>query len=197
MIGTVSIAEVSADTPPLLSREDMANMKLRLDFESGKVDVGVSGSRGLPMMYSKGGHVLLSLLEFPSVFLPPEEFVDTNKGPIRQRALHKGSRKRVRRMALGVAAVLREADPQGKKGCLLEIFTQSAELSRVARAAGWRVLEPLSLENGCDLLTREGQMMAWRTIRRERPDVISVHSLAKLGRFCTMHIGIAKGIANA
>ena len=57
---------------------------------------------------------------------------------------------------------------------ILEVFTFTCMVTRVAFDRGWHACAPISIEAGYDLLTRDGRQAAWERIEAESPDALVV-----------------------
>eukprot|EP00969_Alexandrium_andersonii_P315482 13937910-Alexandrium_andersonii.AAC.1 len=56
----------------------------------------------------------------------------------------------------------------------MELFTATAVFSATAASRGFDALPPITIENGFDLTTDQGQAEAWCFYRAQKPDVLAV-----------------------
>ena len=65
--------------------------------------------------------------------------------------------------------------PMRKQRKIIEICTFTMNMSKEAqnsKTGNWKILTPISIETGFDLLTAEGRLKAENYLKREKPDLI-------------------------
>ena len=126
--GSIDIAEVDEDTPPLLSRKALTDMGVILNFADGTMTIKAANLDSAKMDFSNSGHALLDVGDYGSGYVPEyykvNDALPDNADKLdfyKKKVVKKGARKRLIRAALGVSQVFgndnpNEADKKNFKG---------------------------------------------------------------------------------